>query len=385
MENELLTKSVIKERGWTEGAIKKFLGNPEITKKNPHYRTGPPMLLWRLETVLEAEQTSQFIEWKNKHDTRREQLRTRAINQHQQKRTLLMEWVESLDVKVPKYSKGKLFQFAINNYNELWSSRGEHEKLIYQEYSQLNPDFLHRITVNALLHALSDYEYHLAKVANITGAPEARSRLTERMLTEINKTYPDVAYPELLEQIKKTEPADEQDAERPPSKIVRLITGLCKELARAVASDPKSLDEIEWRDMERMLAEVFDDLGFDVELTSSSKDGGKDIVLECTFQGTRQTYIVEVKHWRSGQRVGTRYISDFVNVVAREKRDGGLYLATYGYSGDACEAIAEVDRQIVKLGTEQKIVSLCRTFVKSEKGVWSVPSVMSDLLFDNVS
>ena len=106
-----------------------------------------------------------------------------------------------------------------------------------------------------------------------------------------------------------------------------------------------------------MLAEVFQGLGFDVTLTPSSKDGGKDLILECIVQGDKQSYVVEVKHWRSGQHVGKRYISDFINVVANENRDGGLYLATYGYSGNAFEALTEVDRQSIKLGVDKKIMA----------------------------
>ncbi len=128
-----LPKSAIKERGWTEGAIKNFLGAPEDTRTTPHYRTGPPMLLWRSDTVREAEQNPQFIEWKNKHDARRDKLRNRAIEQHQQKKSLLMEWVEKLKIEVPKYEKKQLFRFAITNYNDLWASRGKYEKLIYQD------------------------------------------------------------------------------------------------------------------------------------------------------------------------------------------------------------------------------------------------------------
>lgn len=384
MNAEWLTKAAIKERGWTDGAIKQFLGLPEDTRKNPHYRSGPPMQLWRLETVCKAEQNPEFTAWKTKHDCRREGLKKRAVEQHQQRRSLLMEWVDSLKIEVPKYSETQLFRFAIENYNNLWSDRGKFEKLIDQDFSKLDPEFLHRITINALLHALSDYEYHLANLEGLTGASEARSKLKKRILTSIHKTYPNVIYQELWEWIDATLPESEQGVEPSRSQIVAAITNLSKQLARLIATDPRGLEDLEWRDMERMLAAVFQGLGFDVTLTPSSKDGGKDLILECIIQGNKHSYIVEVKHWRSGQRVGKRYISDFVNVVARENRDGGLYLATYGYSGDAVEALTEVDRQSIKLGIDKKIISLCRTYIKAESGIWLAPSVLSDLLFEDV-
>jgi restriction system protein len=166
------------------------------------------------------------------------------------------------------------------------------------------------------------------------------------------------------------------------SKIVAAIIDLSKQCAHLIANDPTGLDDLEWRDIERMLAEVFEGLGFEVTLTPGSKDGGKDLILECIVRGKRKSYVVEVKHWRSRQRVGKGYINDFVKVVAKEQHEGGLYLATYGYSSDAFEALTKVERDVIKFGVDKKIVSLCRTYVKAESGIWSTPSTLPDLIFD---
>jgi HJR/Mrr/RecB family endonuclease len=79
---------------------------------------------------------------------------------------------------------------------------------------------------------------------------------------------------------------------------------MSKKFALLIAQNPRALDEIEWRDIERTIAEVFDGLGFLARLTPPSKDGGKDVVLECTVSGQRAEYLVEIKHWRAGSRVG---------------------------------------------------------------------------------
>ena len=167
------------------------------------------------------------------------------------------------------------------------------------------------------------------------------------------------------------------------SSVVQAIKELSKQFARIIARNPEELMQMEWRDMERMLAAVFDDLGFRVELTPSSKDGGKDLILEFSVLGEKRSYLVEVKHWRSQQKVGKGYISDFVNVVANEKRQGGLYLATYGYCHDAFEALTEIQKNSFYAGNEQKIVSLCTTFVKAETGLWSAPTLPTDLIIEN--
>ena len=39
---DYLNKSELKQRGWTDVAIERFLPEPERTVSNPYHRTGPP-------------------------------------------------------------------------------------------------------------------------------------------------------------------------------------------------------------------------------------------------------------------------------------------------------------------------------------------------------
>ena len=153
------------------------------------------------------------------------------------------------------------------------------------------------------------------------------------------------------------------------AEIQTLFAELSRRLAEAVAADPRALDHIEWRDVERMLAEVFTGLGFEVELTPSSKDGGKDLVLTITSEVGQRRYFVEVKHWRSGKKVGPGVVTDFIRVVVREARNAGLLLATYGYSPAALEIVTNVEQTRVQLGSKEMIVSLCRRFVQHAGGL----------------
>lgn len=175
-----------------------------------------------------------------------------------------------------------------------------------------------------------------------------------------------------------------REANTKPSLVMEAVTQLSRQLARAVAAEPEYLAEIEWRDMERMLAAIFEQIGFSVELTPPAKDGGRDLVLECHVRGGRSTYLVEVKHWTSQGRVGGKHLRHFVDVVAREQRDGGLFLATYGYSGNAFESLTETERLLVRHGDSEKIVSLCETFVRAEPGIWLPAAELPELLFDGL-
>ncbi len=167
------------------------------------------------------------------------------------------------------------------------------------------------------------------------------------------------------------------------SRIAALVRAVSEEMARIVARDPRALDHLEWRDLERMMTVVLQGLGFDAELTPGSKDGGKDIILRLAGPDGTRTYVVELKHWRSGKGVGLKAVREFVGVVARERHESGLFLSTNGYTSALSEALTEVERSKVRLGGEDKVVSLCRTYVKSGPQLWRPgdPDRLPEMLF----
>lgn len=174
-------------------------------------------------------------------------------------------------------------------------------------------------------------------------------------------------------------------SETAASEIRTLFDRFLAELAKLVSLQPETLDRIEWRDLERLLATVLEGLGFNVELTPSSKDGGKDIVVSCRISARTFTYFVEVKHWRSRKRVGPTVLTDFLRVLVREQQDAGLLLSTYGYSAPALELLAEVDRERLRIGDKEKMVSLCKTYTKLQSGLALPSEVLPLLLFDGTA
>jgi len=162
--------------------------------------------------------------------------------------------------------------------------------------------------------------------------------------------------------------------------IIRKI--FCEKLIELIASNPKYLQDIEWRELEHLLSVAFEKIGFGVELTPSSKDGGKDIVLTCRIKGDDRIYFVEVKHWRSQQKTGKEYIKDFFNVIVNEKVSGGLFLSTYGLSKNAIESLTSIDRRLLKLGDESKIVAVCKTYIKTQEGLVIPEESLVDILYE---
>lgn len=169
---------------------------------------------------------------------------------------------------------------------------------------------------------------------------------------------------------------------RPDGGAVELVTRLSRDLIRLIAKDPDELYKVEWRDLEQTLAQAFEGLGFGVKLTPPAKDGGKDIILTCEELGSRRSYIVEIKHWVAGKRVGGHHIRKFVGVVLSEKHDSGLFLSTSGFAGNALEAVSEAEFQKLRVGNDEKMVSICKTYVKAETGLWAPEKEFVELLYE---
>ncbi|MCA9032284.1 MAG: restriction endonuclease [Planctomycetaceae bacterium] len=151
-------------------------------------------------------------------------------------------------------------------------------------------------------------------------------------------------------------------------------------LATMVAEDPRIIKELEWRDVERMLAVAFKGLGFQVELTPPAKDGGRDIELKCVVFGKHSRYFVEVKHWATPVHNGI--IRDFLQVVISNQADSGLLLATSGYCSNTFESLTEIERRKVQLDDSHKMIAICRAYSRKNSGMLIPGAELPKLLFE---
>jgi len=154
-----------------------------------------------------------------------------------------------------------------------------------------------------------------------------------------------------------------------------------REVARRIAFSPAELFTVEWRDLERLLREVFEALGFATYLTAPAKDGGFDLRLRCTHAGLTLNYLVEVKHWRTS-RPGTKIHNEFLDIVVREPATRGLLLSTSGFGKELLRGRLEVERQRVRLGAAAKIVGLCQLYFRKSAGLIDQELILPTVLFE---
>jgi restriction endonuclease Mrr len=170
-------------------------------------------------------------------------------------------------------------------------------------------------------------------------------------------------------------------SEQGGSRVVELMDRLARGIIRAIAANPEELKLVEWRVLERVLATALEELGFEAELTPPSKDGGKDIVLVCWELGVRHTYLVEIKHWVSGKRVGGGHLKKFLDVVVTSKHDSGLFLSTSGYALGVGAQVSNLEHSRLRVAGSSKMVDLCKMFVRGESGIWVANGLPSGTLF----
>jgi len=186
---------------------------------------------------------------------------------------------------------------------------------------------------------------------------------------------------ELRTRINSDLKAIEKDYEE--NEVIKVLNTMSIKLCELVAKNPMILLSIEWRELERIIATVLEGLGFCVVLTPASKDGGKDVIANCIIKNRLHTYYVEIKHWNNN-KVGMKYVTNFIEVNLTDNTDGGLFISSSGYTKEVYNSLSTISRQKVRLANDTKIVSLCKQFVKRKEGIWNPTTLLPIVLFEEI-
>ena len=173
----------VKERGWTDTLIRRFLDPPDKLAVNPHYRSGPKMRCYDIARVKATEKTPEWLDAQAKA-TKRSIAAEKASDK---RRKDLFVKIESMWILVDYYEPTERLRLAIAHYNE---RLGESREPACKNSA---PEFLERIQVNYLRHMATDYHEALDDVAGKIGCGEARARIKQRVLDAIAEKHPDLA------------------------------------------------------------------------------------------------------------------------------------------------------------------------------------------------
>lgn len=179
-----ISKSLLKlNRHWTDGLIKKFLGEPDKLEVNPCFKSAAPMCLYSMKKVKRIERRKTFKEAKAKS----ENLQRAALERAEKKRKEAIEFAKNVRIDIPQLKKGKTVGAAISQYNR-------HAKFFKNTDDYVSRDsnwgILRRITINYIRHNKTLYEYWLRKTFGKVGVHEAHDILKERINEKIIERNP---------------------------------------------------------------------------------------------------------------------------------------------------------------------------------------------------
>lgn len=131
-----------------------------------------------------------------------------------------------------------------------------------------------------------------------------------------------------------------------PKPIVEDISTINTSLLSKIAQNPKLLHECSPREFEELVCEMLDKKGYKVNLTSQTKDGGKDIIIvENNLLGSFLIY-VECKHCSPERPIGVNLVRELYGTISADEATAGLLITSSYFSKDAINFKNKVKHRI---------------------------------------
>lgn len=146
----------------------------------------------------------------------------------------------------------------------------------------------------------------------------------------------------IIRPLKEIEPVSTHDVQEPVAippvaeEVSLHLDTINEEFIKYLAKHPNLLYEIDPRRFEILVAELLADMGYEVELTPESRDGGRDILAALTVPHGKILTLVECKRYSPDRKIGIDIVERFLWVLDRkDKASCGLIATTSYFSSGA--------------------------------------------------
>ncbi|MFN6350493.1 MAG: restriction endonuclease [Chitinophagales bacterium] len=129
-----------------------------------------------------------------------------------------------------------------------------------------------------------------------------------------------------------------------PSKII--ITNIDEEIKNYFKRNPDKLYELSPRKFEELIASILEDLGFEVELTKATRDGGRDILAYIKNQVTSFLTYVECKRYKPENKIDVSLVRQILGVHAIHKPAKSIIVTTSYFTKDAQKEAKHFENQL---------------------------------------
>jgi restriction system protein len=98
---------------------------------------------------------------------------------------------------------------------------------------------------------------------------------------------------------------------------------------------PESIFDLSPREFEELLANLLSDMGWEVELTKATRDGGKDILAYLDTDLGKMLCLVEAKKYRKDRKIGVDLVRTLYGTLCDHQANSAMLITTSSFSPDA--------------------------------------------------
>ncbi|KUO78953.1 MAG: hypothetical protein APF81_22145 [Desulfosporosinus sp. BRH_c37] len=123
------------------------------------------------------------------------------------------------------------------------------------------------------------------------------------------------------------------------------VGGACLNINR-ILEDKDAIYEITPREFEELVAEVFSQQGYNVEITPATRDGGCDIIATREIHGIPYMILIECKRYSAGHKVDVQLVRSLLGVQSDRKANKAILVTSSLFTRDAQEFANRQDHLI---------------------------------------
>lgn len=127
-----------------------------------------------------------------------------------------------------------------------------------------------------------------------------------------------------------------------------IVTTIDDEIKKYLKKHPEKLYELSPRKFEELVASILKDLGFNVELTQATRDGGRDIIAHVRNAVCSYLTHIECKRYAPDNKVGVGIVRKVLGVHHIRKATKSIIVTTSFFSNDAIKE-AEMMENLIDL------------------------------------
>ena len=144
-----------------------------------------------------------------------------------------------------------------------------------------------------------------------------------------------------------------------PNRVQSQIRASFSNLAENVRRDKSHLLNLSPRQFEEFMAHLFSNIGFEVELTQQTRDGGADIICVRNLSGIPFRLAVELKRYREDRPISVNLIRSFVGANAQFNANRLVFVTTSNYTRPAIDFADNYAKHLLSLKGYDQIREWC--------------------------